>query len=589
MNEAPPHRNQLWADVLVAELARGGLAHVALSPGHRSAPLAVAFHRHPRITVSVHPDERSGAFYALGRARQTGHPVATLTTSGTAVVNQHPAIVEAHHALVPLLVISADRPPHLHAVGANQTLEQSGLFERHTNWSHSLGLPQPNAKSLRYLRAVVARALGHARGPPPGPVHLNVPFDEPLSPDPLVGDVPVGVMAEPGGAPRPDYLPWIAASGAIRWPDPALVDLVASRIAGKPGVIVVGPRQRSDALPALLLRLARNLGAPIIADPLSGVRYLETSDGTLMGTADAFLSLDSVREALAPQWFLQFGATPTSIHVQRYFEQYPQALRVAVDESGRHPDPVATAQVSVAVDAPRFALMLERRIAGNGGGGPKRRRWLDAFRDLEKATRKALEQEGDWEATVPRRALAALPSGGLLFVGSSLPVRDLDRYAPPFDGSRRVLGNRGVSGIDGSISSAVGAAAGHGGPSIAVVGDVAFSHDAPALAAMKKYTPGLTLIVINNGGGAIFGELPIAKHEPPFSELFLTPPELDLKRLAEGYGLRHRLVGEGEPLTDMLRQDPGGVVEVAVDRERSHHRRALIRERLRDAVKKAIG
>ncbi len=588
MSGDAPHRNQLWADVLVAEFARGGLDHVALSPGSRSAPLAVAFADHPRITVSVHPDERDGAFFALGRARATGRPVATLTTSGTAVVNQYPAVMEAWQSQVPLCVISADRPPRLLDVGANQTIDQAGLFARHTNWNHTLGLPVADARSLRYLRSVAGRLLARCRGPPAGPVHLNVPFDEPLAPDPVAGDVPALLDEEPGGAPRADYLPWLAGTSAVRWPDPGTVDALAKRIAGEPGVIVVGPRHLRDAFPAAVLRLAKRLNAPVFADPLSGVRYSSAGKGLVFGTADAMCSVRGAREALTPHWVLQFGATPTSKHLLSYLEAHPQALRVMVDESGRHPDAVATAQVSVGADASRFALLLERRLQEQKAAMP-RDRWFDLFRECDAAVRKVLDEGGEWEATIPKRVLSLLPSGGLLFVGSSLPVRDLDRFAPNLESPRWVLANRGASGIDGLIASASGAATGHGGSAAAVVGDVTFAHNVGALSIMKKYAPKLTLFVVRNGGGAIFGELPIARHEPPFTELFLSPVEMDVEALAKGYGLRHRLVGEGDDLKTALAGLPGGVVEIGVDRHGAHERRQLVQQKLMDVVKGTLG
>lgn len=531
------------AAVLARSLVAGGVRHVVASPGSRSTPLVLAFAERTDARVHMVLDERVAGFVALGLARVAG-PVVLLCTSGSAGAHWLPAVIEARHSRVPLILLTADRPPELHGCGAPQTVPQGELFSPFSLLSVDLGAPSPEVDP-RWLRTVAARLLDAARGP----VHANVPFREPLWAPGLEGAPAV----EPARVLRPRPVP-----------DEDMVCAVAARLRGR-GLIVAGPRAAAPGdrtLGPAVERLAAALGWPVIAEPLSQLR----------GGAMA-----AIPEMEAPDVVLRFGQPPTS---KRAAARLAQAETILVDPDGDWLDPDHAATLLLAVDPAPLCEALTPRVTACDPT------WAAAWRaaDLHARARAEALCDGWWEGAVARVVAAALPETGLLHVASSMPVRDLDTFFPP-DARAAVTANRGVNGIDGTLATAVGQALAWPGPVAALVGDLAFVHDHAALHAARALGARLVVVVVDNGGGGIFGTLPVARHEGAFERLFLTPQPGDLGAMAAGQGARVARVGDlgalrgalGEALRRMEGDEPGvTVIHAVVDRDEAKARRARL-------------
>ncbi|HYI60834.1 MAG TPA: 2-succinyl-5-enolpyruvyl-6-hydroxy-3-cyclohexene-1-carboxylic-acid synthase [Acidimicrobiales bacterium] len=523
---------------VVDEWARAGVTDAVVCPGSRSTPMALALAAEERIRVHVHHDERAGAFTALGLGLATGRPAVVLTTSGTAAAELHPAVVEAHHAWVPLLAVTADRPPELGDVGAPQTIDQHRLFGPATRWSHAPGVPDPAARST--WRAVAARAVleatGTGGGPGPGPVHLDLAFREPLVG--TAGTLPEG---RAGGA------PWTTTAPRRIGPDLRALDAVlrtARRgvvVAGaEPGAPVSGPGSVANAAP----RIASALGWPLLLDARvrAGLEGHGVRGAAVVAAADALLRHGPTAEALRPDVVLHLGAPPASRVVAEWLAG-SGATHVRVQPVGWS-DPALDTALRVAAPA---AGLVEAMGAADGAGvlvAPATEPgWPERWATAEAAAQGAIAAclAGHPEATEPgvaRAVLAALADGDQLVVSSSMPVRDLEWYGRPRSGVR-VWANRGANGIDGVASTALGVALGTGRPTACLVGDVALLHDGNALLGAAARGVDLTVVVVDNDGGGIFSFLPQATEPggPTFEALFGTPHGVDLRVLAAAHGL----------------------------------------------------
>ncbi len=537
-----------YVGALVDELARSGVSHACICPGSRSTPLALCLVAHPTIRPWVHVDERSAAFFALGLAKASRSPVALVCTSGTAAANFLPAVVEARYGRVPLLVLTADRPPELRENGAPQAIDQIHLYGGNVKWFVELALPEANAAALRYIRTTAARAVATARESLPGPVHLNLPFREPLVPatlDNLV--VPPRSRLEAGGprgqldAPasdddpaRPGARPYAAvAAGRRTAPPEAIARLAQECIATPRGIIVCGPQSDPD-LAAAVVRLAAATGYPILADPLSGLRSGGHERQMVIDAYDAFLR-DERAAALAPDVVLRLGAPPTSKTLMTFLHHADR--HILIDEGW--PDPSALASAVVQADATHTCTALAHELAAQGALPDPA--WSQQWLEINCRTRAALvghlaEIGEPFEGKVFAELAALLPDGATLYVGNSMPVRDLDTFYPTSNRRVRMLGNRGANGIDGVVSSALGAAAATDGPLVLAIGDLSFYHDMNGLLAARRYGLDATIVLLNNDGGGIFSFLPQAAFSEHFEELFGTPTGLDFAQAAALYG-----------------------------------------------------
>jgi 2-succinyl-5-enolpyruvyl-6-hydroxy-3-cyclohexene-1-carboxylate synthase len=610
------NRNELWGHVLVDELVRAGVRHVVVAPGSRSTPLVLAAAGHPKLELKVDIDERSAAFFALGVGKATGHPAVVVTTSGTAVANLMPAVVEACQAEVPLLLLTADRPGRLRGADANQAIDQERIFGRYTRFYHEMA-PEPLTEArLRHLRSVTCRAVAKALGDPAGPVHLNLPFEKPLEPTPVPGDVPEEFLEEGTGSlameGRPGGAPFTRIHPRRGLADPAAAANLARRMQGaRRPLLVAGPHPRPWTVGPLLRRFSARQGAPLLADPLSGARYPPPGgDGdddagrTVMGGYDVLLLEEKARRALEPDLIVRFGASPTSSRLVDWLETLAPMPQVVVDGGGRWKDHVSAASEMIPADP---AVLLEDlpELASRVEDG-----WLESWARVDAAVRSLVERPEDdelFEGGIVAQLVRELAPEDLLFISSSMPVRELDAFAPQRADALSVLGNRGASGIDGILSTAAGASWGSGRRVVAVVGDLALLHDAAGLALLGLPGVRVVVVVLNNDGGGIFHHLPIREHEPAFTRYFATPHGRDLSRWAALYDLPFRRLdtrhssergSAGAPpdradlapfLRWALELDRSGVLELCTDREGNRRRRERALRRAGEAVRAALG
>jgi 2-succinyl-5-enolpyruvyl-6-hydroxy-3-cyclohexene-1-carboxylate synthase len=525
-----------FAATLVDEWARCGVTDAVVAPGSRSTPLLLALAADGRLRLHVVLDERSAGFTALGLGLGAGRPAVVVTTSGTAAVELHPAVVEAHQAGVPLVAVTADRPPELHGVGAPQTVDQAGLFGPAVRWEANPGVAEAAAAGT--WRSLAARAVAEAVAGPggPGPVHLNLAFREPLLG--VLGDLPSG---------RPDDRPWHTSSVGVPRPADDVVQRLAQLAGGGARGLILAGAGAGD--PPAVRALAGATRWPVLADPRSGCRV---PDRWTVAAADALLRAPRLLE-WRPDVVVRLGRPWASRVVATWLSGLgADVLSVLVDPYGRWADPERAAGCVVRCDPSSLcrAVTAASAVAGADDG------WAEWWAAAEAAAQVAFDQvlAGHREITEPAVARVLgdeLPSGATLVVSSSMPVRDIEWYLRPRHGLR-VLANRGANGIDGVISTALGvasasaSAAAADGPTAALVGDLAFLYDAGALLGRAGVGgPSLTLVVVDNDGGGIFSFLPQASAvpDPTFERLWGTPHHADLAAVAAAYGVPVTSVG----------------------------------------------
>ncbi len=610
------NRNTLWASVFVDELARSGLRAVCIAPGSRSTALTLAFAKHEAIKVYTHLDERSAGFFALGMALASDEPVALVCTSGTAAANFFPAIVEAHMSRVPLIVITADRPPELRYSGANQTIDQVKIYGDQVLWSVDVGLPEANppAIAIRNLRTLAARAYAKANGIRKGVVHINMPFRKPLEPTEIEGDV---VEVPPEAEARqlaPLWKPEKAAPFTQTWSLNRLVDPVPRNSLVKiieeheRGLIVCGtscprfldlyrdvamlsPHNFSDEV----LTLGQVSKYPIIADALSFVRFRSYLTESILGGYENYLFPNTAPKDV--DVIIRFGNLPLS----KQFNQYLSALNlkyyVYIDSNGEWSD-----------DEHRLTHFFQAQE------GEICRQVFEALKDDDpgpvlnrEATtlgmRLAALEIGTWETINNQIAsgdyfdgaavydvVDLIPPDSTLFVGNSLPVRLLDQFGKPQNKRIYVYANRGASGIDGNISTALGAGASRPDqPLVAIVGDITFYHDMNGLLAVERNGIPVTIVLLNNNGGGIFHRLPIKKFEPEFTDLFVMPHGLEFEHAAKMYGLEYVRADDRQSFrqafSESVNKRLSRIIEVRTDALHDLQRRQAIMDAVQARIK----
>jgi len=556
--------NELWARALVDELCAAGASEAVICPGSRSTPLALACAGEPRLSVRSVVDERSGAFFALGAAKATGKLALVVATSGTAGAHFYPALLEAEASRVPLVALTADRPPELHGFGAPQTLDQQHLFGTHVRFFADLGIPEGTPEALRHLRALAAAAVARALGTPRGPVHLNAPFREPLIPLTRPGPLPDDPKKNNFFSATPDGVPPAVriAPGRLE-SDEAALDAAARELSRRSrGVIVCGPRDARDDLPRAVRALSESLGYPVLAEVASQVRFRLPE---AVAHYDALLKHPPLAEAARPEAVVRIGGGLTSKTLQQWLDG-GSAWTLCLSEDGALFDPGHSASLAICGDPVRACAEMAQRVQR-----PEPRP-VSILLEADRRARAALEQAFGVETqlsepSAARVVAAALPRDALLFVSSSMPVRDVDAWASA--GEARVLANRGVNGIDGVVSSALGAAAATGQPTAVLLGDLALLHDLSGLLAARRLSVPLVVVVVNNDGGGIFNFLPVAQATERFEELFATPHGVDLAHAAALCGARLSRPRTAAELRACVREGLGNglqMVEVRTER-----------------------
>lgn len=513
--------NLAWSQAMIAGFVSAGISDAVISPGSRSTPLALALLRQTGLRSHVAVDERSAAFFGLGIAKAQRRPVILLATSGTAPANWLPAIIEASQAGVPLIAVSADRPPELHGCGANQTVPQTSMFAPYVRATHALGTPSADFDP-GYAHRLAAQIVEQATWPYPGPVHINQPFREPL--------VPTG---NPLPAAR---LAPIRFSHSLDEPDQQTLSELANRLSGRPGIVVCGEMPLDEKRNNALVGLARALDCPILAEPLSGLRFGPHDRSRLCVGYNRWLDSHDARDIPPPEWIIRFGAFPVTRKLQNYLSGSP-ATQIVVAPWPLWADPARKLTDLLRTDPEPFctALLRERLKPAN-------KDWLGKFLALE-------QQVAEPDAPNHIQAIInALPPGTALFVGNSLAIRELDSLSGHSAKALPIHANRGASGIDGNISTAAGIASAQGA-TVALIGDLTCQHDIGGLALTRGLD--IVIVVVNNGGGGIFDHLP--QHSlPEFLDGWRTPQHIDFEHAAKTFGLTYHHVDTPDNLSRRL-------------------------------------
>jgi 2-succinyl-5-enolpyruvyl-6-hydroxy-3-cyclohexene-1-carboxylate synthase len=519
----PINRTYAPLQALVDELIRCGMTHAVTSPGSRNAPLALTLAGRDELEAVSVLDERCAGFFALGMAKASGRPVAVTCTSGTAAANLHPAVIEAHEARVPLIVLTADRPPELREVGAGQSIDQLKLYGDAVTWFVEVGTHDPGRATAIHHRALACRAYWTALGERPGPVHLNFPLREPLAPEPEP-------MEAADWAGRPDGRPWTELRRHTAAPHADDVQALAARIAAEPrGVIVCGPTAEAIAEPAA--RLAAASGWPLLAEPASGVRCGPHDRSHVVAHYDVLLRVDRFATEQVPGLVLRVGDMPTSKPLRAWLAAVPQIVldpHAAWHEPTRQAELLLRAEAAPTLDALAAAVEMRGAPAGD---------WLAAWRAGDALVPAALADAPDgFEPKLLAGLEPELPDGATVWLSSSMPVRDVEACFPSTPKRLRFLANRGANGIDGVVSSAAGAALSTQARVWLLTGELALLHDVGGLLAARRAGAQLEIVCVNNGGGAIFDFLPVAERADPalFEEHIATPSPLDLGELGAG-------------------------------------------------------
>ncbi|MBS0663544.1 MAG: 2-succinyl-5-enolpyruvyl-6-hydroxy-3-cyclohexene-1-carboxylic-acid synthase [Verrucomicrobia bacterium] len=550
--------NTLWGSVLAATLARCGLRQAVISPGSRSTPLTLALAANRAVESIPVLDERSAAFFALGLARQHGRPTALVCTSGTAGANYFPAVIEAQESGVPLLILTADRPPEMRECASGQTIDQQKLFGAHVGFYHELALPEASLPLLRYLRQTLVHAFGRTLAPAAGPVHLNVPFRDPLVPE-----------AGANGTGLESATDWGAFLAEVIPPPPTGLGTQFPAVGpAERGIIVVGPNQPADpaGFAAQVGMIARKLGWPVLAEGLSPLRNQPSGEATVVTTYDTVLRNATLAAELRPERVLAIGGWPTS-KVLRAWLTAVDAPTVLVTDGGRNRDALhgRTQMVHGSL------VDLAEGLTPQAGSGSYARRWAG----LEAAARAALDHALEHETALFEGRAAwllarHLPTRTPLLVANSMPVRDVEYFWPRSERGIEPRFNRGANGIDGTLSTALGLAHGNR-PTVLLTGDLALLHDANGFLLHSRLRGSLTIVLVNNQGGGIFEHLPVAQVGLAFEEFFATPQRIDFARLCAAHGVEHVTVRDWTHFNALVATLPlqgVRVLELRTDRKR---------------------
>jgi 2-succinyl-5-enolpyruvyl-6-hydroxy-3-cyclohexene-1-carboxylate synthase len=546
--------NQLWSYVLTETLKRLGLKCVVICPGSRSTPLTVAFVQQiPHIEAIPILDERSAAFFALGRAKATGKPVVLVCTSGTAGANFYPAVIEARESRVPLLILTTDRPAELRDCHSGQTIDQVKLYGNYPNWQTELATPSLDMGMLGYLRQTIIHAWERCQFPNLGAVHLNIPFRDPLAPIPDGTDFTLDVE---------DFFSGIVSTSL------SITNYELPITDDQKGIIIAGVAQPQDPEKycRAIAHLSQSLQWPVLAEGLSPVRNYADLNPYIISTYDIILRNQQLAQELTPEIVIQIGEMPTSKELRSWLITN-NSQRFVIDNCDQNLDPLHGKTTHLRMSVTEISNLE----IGNFGESEYLQKWCA----VEKQVRKNIDDYFDQideliESKAPWLISQTLPPATPLFISNSMPVRDVEFFWKPNNLRINPYFNRGANGIDGTLSTALGIAH-HQQSSVMLTGDLALLHDTNGFLIRNKFIGHLTIILINNNGGGIFEMLPIAKFNPPFEEFFATPQDIDFSQLCATYNVEHELINSWEELQDNLKQLPKTgirVLEIRTNRKR---------------------
>jgi 2-succinyl-5-enolpyruvyl-6-hydroxy-3-cyclohexene-1-carboxylate synthase len=568
--------NSLWASILTETLKRLGLTTAVICPGSRSTPLTVAFAQTDEIEAIPVLDERSAAFLALGIAKKSGLPVALVCTSGTAGANFYPAVIEARESRIPLLVLTADRPPELRDCHSGQTIDQVKLFGNYPNWQAELALPSLDMGMLGYLRQTVMYAWERCAGsataslplfPTPGSVHLNIPFRDPLAP------IPDGAVETRNLASllEEDFFASCQPSGATFNLQPPTFNTIQKWQQCENGIIIAGTAQPKlpEEYANAIAHLSKSLQWPVLAEALSPLRHYRQLNPYLISTYDLILRNQQLAQKLIPEIVIQIGELPTSKELRNWLDK-TQPRRWVIDPSHHNLDPLHGKTTHLRISVEQLSQTYPNELVETQAIASYLNSWCEA----ESKVRKAIDQmmatmETLFEGKAAWLLSQTLPSGTPLFISNSMPVRDVEFFWASNNSRIQPFFNRGANGIDGTLSTALGIA--HRNQSaVMLTGDLALLHDTNGFLLRNKFIGHLTIILINNNGGGIFEMLPISKFNPPFEEFFATPQDINFAQLCATYNVEHELITSWEQLKQQLNPLPSQgirVLEVQTNRK----------------------
>ena len=586
--------NTVWASIIATTLQRLGLTAAVICPGSRSTPLAFAFASHPKIEAIPILDERSAAFFALGIARKTGLPVAIACTSGTAAANFYPAVIEARESRVPLLVLTADRPPELQDFPGGQAIDQVKLYGHYPNWQAELAVPSLEITMLRYLRQTIARAWELALFPVAGAVHLNCPFRDPLPPLPEAGfSSEQEAIANNKRISAEEFFAGLEPLAPQKTVEP--IGIIGQNASSaiqqwqqcERGIIIAGPAQPRE--PELycqaIANLCQTLGWPVLAEGLSPLRNYGHLNPYLISTYDSILRNSELAEELAPTIAIQIGELPTSKQLRSWLDAR-QPRRWAIDPSHHNLDPLhgTTTHLWLSIEQLVFTLNpTPYTLHPTPLPSPNSQfleLWCNAQRKVGQAIKRTMADINEIiEPKVAWLLSRVLPPETPLFIANSMPVRDVEFFWAIGDRRIRPFFNRGANGIDGTLSTALGMAMASGDragsvrenrPSVLLTGDLALLHDTNGFLLRQKFRGSLTIVLVNNNGGGIFEMLPVSQFDPPFEEFFATPQNIDFSQLCATYGVEYKRIASWPELADLLSNLPARgirLLEIRSDRK----------------------
>ncbi len=577
------NRNTIWCDLFVNRLAEYGVKYVCISPGSRSTPLTLAFNQNKNIKIFQIVDERSSAFYALGIANKSKTPVAVLTTSGTAVAELYPAIIEAYYQRVPLIICTADRPHYLRNTGANQTINQDNIFANHIRYFTDAGLPEISLEKLKSLIKKTDEALKIALIENPGPVHLNFPFEKPFEPDNYTDRIDIKFLDKIYNSINPIELTENKSKYLIN-------DLIKKLFSHEKGLIIVGYNNYDKEFSKLCIALSEKLKYPIFADISSGLRHGNHSKKNIIENFTSLVRSNQYLKEYNPEIILQFGGTPTSNVILNYYKNC-KAEKILINEFGDRNDPSLTAKTILKINPAEFCEIVLKKI--NDSHFKRNNKWMESIIRLnqiaEEIKRNKLEEEKiNFEGKIMYEVFELLPSGCNVMISNSLPIRDADFFVSSNQKRINVFCNRGASGIDGINSTALGIAAISKAPTILITGDLAFYHDMNGLHNAVKFKIPLTVILINNNGGGIFESLPISRFGKTYIENFVTPLNIDFSKFVKAYGGEYFLIKNFSEFKKKLLLSINNkkltVLEIKTDSKKSK----LIREKIWKSITSEI-
>lgn len=557
MKKIKVNRSIHWTETFVSELVNEGIKYACISPGSRNTPLTYSFVTNKRIKSFSIIDERSCGFFALGLSKSTRKPVLLICTSGTATAEFYPAIIEAYQSKTPLIVCTADRPASLRSTGANQTINQNNIYKNHIRWFIDAGLPKLTSESIWRIKCIARQAYNEAAIKNIGPVHINFPFKEPFEPDSFTDEVQENQI----DLAEKIFIPLNLSNHKSEVLDSSHFHSIAKKISNfNHGIIAVGFDYYTKDFYTACIKLSKKLGFPIFADVASNFRTIGSNNTNMLTHYNSYLQLEKFIKDHQPNFIIQFGRNFTSKALTQFIQQC-KCEKLLVNEFGEWKNQKDDSITVIAIKPETFC----RELSGSLGISPLRtdalstpnKEWLNGFGELEKtasSVKKDLFEQASFpnETRIVSEVINAIPNNSNLMVSNSLPIRDLDLVLPIMKKKVNIFHNRGASGIDGIVSTALGIAQSSKQRTYLLIGDVAFYYDMNSLLTAKKYSIPLKIILINNNGGRIFEMLPISKLKSTINNYFITPHNLDFKKIVNAFGIRYHRVKSWNDFKDIL-------------------------------------